>query len=134
MQTNAAQDYSRHYSSQYSEFNDVLITGIEAEALKYYGSIEAYKNALLNELARLKSRVQEDVIEHIMHNIHTVRYNEHTLITLELTADKPRYFDTKLFVRHDSQNVEVIPGSKEFEDILAAFYTTQNTGTTHLFS
>lgn len=117
-----ADDFCKHYGARCYKFNDVLIAGVENEAKKYYNSVDGYKKMLCSHISKLGSKVPDGVIERILRNMQQIVYNEHILITLELSTDKPIFFDKALYVRHDSHNHEVVLGSAEYEDVTAAFH------------
>lgn len=128
-----AKDFYMHYGVRCSKFNDVLIAGVESEAKKYYHSLDRYKKVLTSGILAAKGKVPDGVLDYILRNMHQVVYNNHVLITLNLSTDKPIFFDGQLYVRHDSNNSAVTLGSTEYEEITAAFYNATDR-TTHVFS
>lgn len=124
-----ASDFCEHYGTRYIKFNDVLITGIELEAKRYYNSIDGYKKVLCQHIIKTRNKAPDGIIDHILRTMQQVVYNNRVLIILELSTDKPIFFDKKLFVRHDSHNTEVVLGSPEYEEITTAFYEATSKGT-----
>lgn len=114
-----ALDFKNHYKVEPSKYGNYYITGIKEESIRYYGSIQNY-------IEKVKSIVEtEDVLQSVIFDILTtiepLKYNEHTLLVMRLKTNKPLFYKKQLFVRYQSDNKLIDPGSDEYYRLMEKF-------------
>ncbi len=114
-----AADFATHYKTTVTKYNDLYVTGVVHEASKYYGSIQAYTKHLKDVIE--KQNVAPEVIQYLLENMDTLKYEKQTLIVLKLKSNKPLFHDKEMFVRYESHNKPVEAGSSEFYEVLRKF-------------
>lgn len=112
-------DFKNHYNTNPSKYGNYYVTGIKEEAIKYYGSIQNY-------IEKIKSIVeQEDILKSaifdILTTIEPLKYNEHTLLVMRLKTNKPLFYEKQLYVRYQSNNKLIEPGSDEYYKLMENF-------------
>lgn len=118
----AANAFEQHYGKRAIKYNNLYVTGVEAEAVKYYNNMDRYLQKISNVISTLESKVSPNVIHNILTNVHIMPYDGGSLVVLSLRAtDAPLYYDNKLFVRYQSSNKELLPGSPEFNAVYRSF-------------
>ena len=114
-----AEDFENHYKVVVPKYNDLYISGIQHEAVTYHKSIPEFTNHIKNIIQ--KQKVAPEVIQYILSNMDTMKYEAQTLIILKLKAKKPLFYNEELFVRYESHNKLIKNGSNEFYTVLDNF-------------
>lgn len=114
-----AADYRNFYRTEVPKYNDLYISGVTDEAITFYGSIQNYTRRIKECIE--KQNVSPDVKQYILTHMDTMKYGDQTLVILKLKADKPLFYDDKMYVRYESHNHLVKNGSPEFYEVLSNF-------------
>ena len=114
-----AVDYRSFYRTEVPKYNDLYISGVTDEAITFYGSIQNYTRRIKECIE--KQNVSPDVKQYILTHMDTMKYGDQTLVILKLKADKPLFYDDKMYVRYESHNHLVKNGSPEFYEVLSNF-------------
>lgn len=114
-----AVDYRNFYRTEVPKYNDLYISGVTDEAITFYGSIQNYTRRIKECIE--KQNVSPDVKQYILTHMDTMKYGDQTLVILKLKADKPLFYDDKMYVRYGSRNHLVKNGSPEFYEVLSNF-------------
>ena len=112
-------DFKNFYNVEVPKYNDLYISGITNEAIKFYGSIQNFTKHIKERIE--KQNVIPEVIQYILSNMDTVKYKNQTLIILKLKATQPLFYDEQMYVRYESHNKPIKNGSPEFYKIFANF-------------
>ena len=114
-----AGDFSDFYKTEVLQYNNLFISGVTDEAIKFYGSIQNYTRRIKECIE--KQNVSPEVKQYILTHMDTMKYGDQTLVILKLKADKPLFYDDKMYVRYESHNHLVKNGSPEFYEALSNF-------------
>lgn len=123
-----AKDFEKHYGLNARKFVNLFVTGVEAEANRYYGGMDGYMQKLSSSISALSRSVPSEVISSILKNIKVLPYGGGHLIVLSLSTSKPIFYDSKLYARHQSSIEELVAGSPEFLAVMEAFYSQTSAG------
>ncbi|MFZ6711739.1 GmrSD restriction endonuclease domain-containing protein [Undibacterium sp. TC9W] len=106
------------YGAGYISYSSFYITGVGAEAIKYYGDIDKYFTRIV-QLIR-EQPISERDKDNLARNITTVRYFDKDVVILKIESDeKPSVYESGYHVRHGSNNHEVKP--ENFSELFARF-------------
>lgn len=117
----ASNDFEQHYGKTAIKCNDLFITGVEAEAVKYHNSLDHYLRKIGSGVSSVSNKVLPEAVHYILTHMQVLRYSERSLVVLSLSTDKPLFFDKQLFVRYQSNNKLIDAGSNEFYAVLKSF-------------
>lgn len=112
-----ADDFDRFYKTVTPRYSNYYITGVKNEAVKYYGDVAGYLEAVKEMIRAESSNVNSDVIDYILMNMRIVHYKEQILLVLSLKSDKSLFYDKELYVRHQSSLKKIAIGSPEFYSV-----------------
>lgn len=112
-------DFKNFYKVDPVKYNNYYVTGITEEATKCFGSIQNYIKKIKNLVE--KEDVLQSVIFDILTSIDTLKYNNQTLLVMKLKTDKPLFYKKKLYVRYQSDNKLIEPGSDEYYKLMTNF-------------
>ena len=118
-------DFRQYYKTTVPKYNDYYIPGINDEAQKFYGSIQNFLDFIRHSIE--KENVDSLVIHKILTTMDTMKYENQTLLVLKLSTDKPLFYDSKLYVRYDSNNEIIEVGSNEYYEIFEKFHNAKDT-------
>ncbi|MBE6743100.1 MAG: DUF262 domain-containing protein [Ruminococcaceae bacterium] len=104
----AAENYKKVYGISYKTVDKVFITGIEAEAIAVYQSIDRYTHNF-KEYIQNTSSISEPYKLHIIQNMFTPLYYGKQLIVLRTNFDEPVMYNKKLYQRMFTDVEEVDP-------------------------
>lgn len=116
-----AKDFEKYYGVVATKYNNYFVTGIKEEAIKYYGSIQKYIDAI--KVIVEKEDIRQEVLYDILTTISTVNYGAYTLLVLKLSTNKPLFYGKDLYVRYQSNNRAIEPGSDEYYKLMDKFQT-----------
>lgn len=119
----SAKAFEKHYKTNVRKFDNLFVTGVEPEANKYYGGMDGYMQKLTNSISALSRTVPAEVISSILKNIQILPYGGGSLAVLSLSANTPIFYNSKLYIRHQSSIEELVIGSPEFQSVMKAFYS-----------
>lgn len=122
----AAADFARYYNTQVQKYNEYHISGVNAEALKFYGSMQSYTRFIKESIE--KEPVASEIIQYILCNMDVMRYGESSLVVLKLRSNKPVFYDKKMYVRYESHNKLVEAATNEYYSVLNSFYDINTSG------
>lgn len=118
----AAKEFETHYGCPIKKCDNLYITGVEAEAVRYYHGMDGYVQKIKATIENLKGSVTSEVTHSILTSMHLLPYADGHLVVLQLSANTPLFFDGKFFVRYQSSNKELELGSPEWNKALSLFY------------
>lgn len=119
--------FEKHYGKRVVKYGNLFVTGVESEANKYYHNMDCYLRKITDTIRTLENKASSDIIHNILTDIHPMPYGDDSLIVLSLQATEvPLFYDNKLFVRYQSNNKELKPGSPEFNNVLRSFNNNNN--------
>lgn len=102
-----ADAHKTKYSSDYVPYSTFYITGIQNEGIQYHGDVDKYFTKL-SQLIKNEPISARDK-DNISRNISIVNYFNKTVIILKIeSGEKPSVYDNKYYVRHGSNNEEVL--------------------------
>lgn len=131
-------DASVSFSAQYGvsslRCNDLYVTGVEAEATKYYNSLENYIRKINDAIESCNTCVRAEVIQEVLESITAVQYYDRVLIVLSFATTKPQFYEGKLYVRYHSNNKCIEMGSDEYYNVTEAFNAPHSANATSIFS
>lgn len=114
-----AADFERFYGTQVQKYNEYYISGVNAEASKFYGSIQNYTRSIKEAIE--SEPVTPEIIQYILCNMDVMQYGERVLIVLKLKTAKPVFYDREMYVRYESHNKHLEVASREFYSVLDNF-------------
>lgn len=114
-----ARDYERYYSVHVPRYNEYYVPGVKEEAIRFYGSIQNFTKAIKDHIE--KEAVRPEVIQYILTNMDTLKYNNQILVVLKLKSDKPLFYGNEMFIRYESHNKAVSVASDEYYAVLDSF-------------
>ena len=120
-----AVDYEKYYNTSVQKYNDYYVPGINNEAQKFYVSVQKFLDFIRHSIE--KENVDSLVIHKILTTMDTMRYENQTLLILKLSTDKPLFYDSKLYVRYDSNNEIIDVGTNEYYEVIKKFYVDKDT-------
>ncbi|GAA4649925.1 DUF262 domain-containing protein [Kistimonas scapharcae] len=104
--------HNKHYDSEHIEYNNFCITGIDAEAIKYHGSIDKYEQKILQLIDQ--EPISESLKRRIKSNLVTFTYNGKEILLFKASrSDNPERYEGDIFVRNLS-HIEKIERENEF--------------------
>lgn len=112
-------DFKNFYNTEVPQYNDLYISGITKEALKFYGSIPNFTRHIKENVE--KQNVSPEIIQYILSNMDTIKYENQTLIILKLKSDQPIFYNEKMYIRYESHNKQIKNGTPEFYKVFANF-------------
>lgn len=119
--------FEKHYGKRVAKYGNLFVTGVESEANKYYRNMDCYLRKITDTICSFENKVSLEIIHNILTDIHIMPYGDDSLIVLSLQATEvPLFYDNKLFVRYQSNNKELKPGSPEFNNVLRSFNNNNN--------
>lgn len=129
-------DFEQHYCKHCLKYNNLYVTGIEAEAVRYYGSVDIYMQKLKSLISACKDETNANIIHRILTEIKLVKYGDKSIAVLRLAADRPLVYKGHMYVRYQSSVKDIVLGSEEFYTVLSAFNIggTESSGVTHIFN
>lgn len=105
--------HQEKYTNKAREYGGFYITGVNDEALKNHGSIDAYQQKLQQLIDQ--EPIDEQTKRLIQRNVIFFKYHEKDVVMLKIIrGDKPIKYDEKIFVRKIS-NTDPNPIDDEFE-------------------
>lgn len=120
-----AADFKNYYHEDVPKCNDYYVPGVNAEARKFFGSVQGLVKYVKDAIEKSASLIDRMAIYYILTTIDTMRFNNQTLVVLRLCANKPLFYDEKLYVRYDSHNTELAVGSQEYYEVMDSFYNAK---------
>lgn len=112
-------DFENHYGCKVPKLNELYISGVQCEAIKYYGSLQNFTRYIKETIE--KQNVDPEVIQYLLSNMDVLNYNGQPLIVLKLKSDKPLFYNEELYVRYESHNKAIRNGSEEFYAVFDGF-------------
>lgn len=95
--------FEKHYNIHPIHVNDVYLTGVNAEAVKYYGGIDGLTKRISAEFRNMQK--YGTFAESVAMSSRPVRYNDRTLITFSYCAkEKPIMLDGTVYTRNLNSN------------------------------
>jgi len=95
------------YNSDYVKYSNFFVTGVQNEGIMYHGDIDKYFTKLSQIIKN--EPISERDKDNLSRNISIVNYYDKTVIILKIeSGEKPSVYDNKHFVRHGSNNEEVL--------------------------
>lgn len=114
----AAERHKAFYGDSWMPYASFRITGIGAEAHKYYASVDKYFTKIV-QLVKNQPISDRDK-DNISRNISSVRYFDKEVIVLKMESGKtPSIYDGRYYVRHGSSVAEVKP--EDFSELFSRF-------------
>lgn len=114
-----AMDFKRFYKVEPAKYCNYYVTGITEEATKCFGSVQNYIEKIKTSIE--KEEVLQSVKFDILTSIDTLKYNNQTLLVIKLKTDKPLFYEKELYVRYQSNNQKIEPGSDEYYQLMKNF-------------
>lgn len=116
-----AKDFEQEYNVPALSVNNVYITGINAEAARYYTSLDDFSLKLSAVFRTLKS--YDGFTAAVAASARLVRYDDRTIITLSHCTTHPIELDGVVYTRDITSNhIHRAADAKETLEIAAAFY------------
>lgn len=102
-----ADTHKSKYGSDYVKYSNFFVTGIQNEGAQYHGDVDKYFTKI-SQLIKNEPISERDK-DNISRNISIVNYYDKTIIILKIeSGENPSVYDNKYFVRHGSNNDEVL--------------------------
>lgn len=113
-----ADAHNSKYGSDYVRYSNFFVTGIQNEGAQYHGDVDKYFTKI-SQLIKNEPISERDK-DNISRNISIVNYYDKTVIILKIeSGENPSIYDNKYFVRHGSNNEEVL--AENFSELYDRF-------------
>jgi len=103
---NGAENHKIAYGSEWVEYSNFFIVGINDEAEKHYSTIESYKEKVLSLID--KEPISDEFKRMLKSKIISFKYSEKEILILVAKRENtPQSYDDKYFKRESSNNKEI---------------------------